>query len=107
MITIIVLWLMFFLSGVITYGFKKVITVHKNIIGMLTQWIMFFPAWHFKDKKNNIFKWWLDDSRFSYISESGYSKEYEIYLKGKNETIKRETIFKAYIWHLKKRILKK
>lgn len=52
-----------------------------------------------KNVRFNPFWWWLDDSRFSSIRESGYSEDYEIHLKGK-----KETLWTAYGWHLRNRV---
>ena len=106
-ITIIVLWFVFFLTGVLTYGYKKTYSVNRylfvviglGVFGILTHWIMFFPAWYFKDKNINPFWFWLDNSRLSDVTESGYSLDYEIYLSNK-----KETILTAYKWHLRNRI---
>jgi hypothetical protein len=85
----------------IKYGASEALVVQKWLIissllgafGIITQWIMFFPAWFLKDWRYNPFWWWLNDSRFS-DRESGYAHDYEVYLNGIEENI-----WIAYKWH--------
>ena len=94
------IWIIFTITGILTYGFKKTFAVNRwlfvivglGLFGVFTEWIMFFPAWGMRNVKFNPFWIWLDDSRFSSIRESGYSEDYEIHLKGKKETLRTATV---------------
>lgn len=70
-----------------------------GVFGILTQWIMFFPAWVFRKAKKNPFWWWLDDSRIDTTRPSGWAEDYEIHLNGRTETI-----WVAYMWHMRNMI---
>lgn len=67
-----------------------------GVFGVGTQWIMFLPAWYFRNKKKRYFSWWLDNSRFGDYKGSIYAKDYFIHLDGR-----KETFWIAYWWHLR------
>ena len=70
-----------------------------GVFGILTEWIMFFPAWIFRNVKLSPFWFWMDNSRLSNTTESGYAEDYEIALNGK-----KENIWRAYSWHMRNRV---
>ena len=74
-----------------------------GIFGILTQWIMFFPAWFCSNLKFNPFWIWLDDERFKIYPFPNrhkiYSQDYYEFLNGREETI-----WTAYKWHMRNRV---
>ena len=77
-----------------------------GIFGILTQWIMFFPAWttrKWRPKKLwlNPFWFWLDDFRFKDIKKNVYADDYWEYTDG---DYSKEKFWTSYKWHLRNRI---
>lgn len=70
-----------------------------GIFGILTQWIMFFPAWIAWKNGSKLFNWWLDESRFDNNRLSGLAEDYEIFLNGK-----RPTMWVQWLWHMRNMI---
>lgn len=70
-----------------------------GIFGILTQWIMFFPAWIAWKNGSKLFNWWLDESRFDNNRLSGLAEDYEIFLNGK-----RPTMWIQWLWHMRNMI---
>lgn len=71
-----------------------------GIFGILTQWIMFFPAWWLRKRgKKSWFWWWMDDSRYYILRPLGLAKDFEVFLNGREETI-----WLSYKWHMRNRI---
>ena len=71
-----------------------------GIFGYATSWIMFFPAWWFRYLGKKSWFWiWMDDSRYSDLTITGYAEDYEVFLDDH-----RETIWLAYKWHRRNRI---
>lgn len=75
------------------------IVAFLGVFGIYTQWIMFPLAWQFRNKKNQYFSWWLDDSRFGNYNGTPWSKDYYYHLNGRAETF-----WVAYAWHIRNMI---
>lgn len=71
--------------------------------GLLTQWIMFIPAWLLRNFRFNPFWIWLDDERIknkrALFPKNRYSQDYFNYLNGNQETF-----FTAYKWHMRNKV---
>tara|TARA_R110000772_G_scaffold62137_2_gene139644 strand:+ start:9103 stop:9819 length:717 start_codon:yes stop_codon:yes gene_type:complete len=69
-----------------------------GILGFVTPWFMFFPAWWNRKKgTKSIFWGWMDDTRFDDNNTHGYSMDYYSFLLLNNKT--EEDWKVAYKWH--------
>jgi hypothetical protein len=74
-----------------------IVVIPVNLFGLLTAFFMFPIAWVFR----GLGKWspfwiWMDDTRFDPTTESGYAKDYQIFLDRKG--LKKEDFSVAYYW---------
>ena len=103
----VIIWCVFTIWNIIKFTFKETLSMQRwlfvittlGIFGILTQWIMFFPAWWMKEWKFNLCWWWLDDSRYDKNRTSGLKKDFEIHLNGR-----KETILVSWNWHIRNMI---
>lgn len=74
-----------------------------GVFGVLTEWVMFFPAWFTRNIP--ILKWvfwiWMDDSRFKDKKNKVYSDDYWEFIDGDYTD---ERIWQAYKWHMRNRV---
>lgn len=102
--------LLYFIALTASLGIKKAWAFYRwflvfflvGLFGLLTEWIMFHPAWFLRNTKLKILGWlWMDNSRFDKTGK--LAEDYRIWL-AKRSPFKIETWWLAYSWHMRNRV---